>query len=95
VDAIAHEIGRPPDWIRMDVQGLEFEVLSGAACVLREAGGRLRIVAEMHPEQWPDYGIQPAEAVDRLAAFGLRASPLEPGGDPFEQSGHAIIQQLR
>ena len=95
VDQVAAEIGRPPDWIRMDVQGLEFDVLAGASGVLREARRRLRIVAEMHPDQWPDYGIKPPEAVDRLAAFGLCARPLEAGRDPFEQSGHAILEPLR
>lgn len=95
VDEVAEKMGRPPDWIRMDVQGLEFDVLAGAATVLRESAGRLRIVAEMHPEQWPDYGVQPSEAVERLAAFGLRARPLEEGHDPFEQSGHAILEPLR
>lgn len=95
VDAVAAEIGRSPDWIRMDVQGLEFDVLAGAASVLCESRGRLHIVAEMHPEQWPDYGIQPPQAVERLAALGLRARALEAGRDPFEQSGHAILEPLQ
>jgi len=95
IDDVAADIGRPPDWIRMDVQGLEFDVLAGAAAVLRESGGRIRIVAEMHPDQWPDYGVQPSEAVERLAALGLRARPLEAGRDPFEQSSHAILEWLR
>ena len=95
VDEVADDIGRPPDWIRIDVQGLEFDVLAGAARVLREFGSRLRIVAEMHPDQWPDYGVHPSEAVERLAALGLRARSLEPGRDPFEQSSHAILEPLR
>lgn len=94
VDEVAAEIGRPPDWIRMDVQGLEFDVLAGAASVLRESRGRLRIVAEMHPDQWPGYGIEPSEVVHRLAAFGLSAQPVEAGQNPFEQSGHAILEPL-
>jgi len=95
IDEVAAEIGRPPDWIRMDVQGLEFDVLEGAVEVLRETCGRLRMVAEMHPDQWPAYGIKPSEVVDRLAAYGLRARPLEAGQDPFEQSGHAVLEPLR
>jgi FkbM family methyltransferase len=95
VDEAADDIGRPPDWVRMDVQGLEFDVLAGAARVLREFGSRLRIVAEMHPDQWPDFGVHPSDAVDRLAALGLRARSLEPGRDPFEQSSHAILEPLR
>jgi FkbM family methyltransferase len=95
VDSICATLGRPPDWIRMDVQGLEFDVLRGAGAVLREGGGRLRIVAEVHPDQWPDYGIDPGTAADRLAAIGLRARPLRPGDNPFEQSAHAVLEPLR
>jgi FkbM family methyltransferase len=94
IDGIASTLGQPPDWIRMDVQGLEFEVLAGAAEVLRERRGRLRIVAEMHPEQWPDYGVDPRDAHDRFAALGLQASSLVPGEPVFAQGAHAILQPL-
>jgi FkbM family methyltransferase len=92
VDGTAAAIGRPPDWIRMDVQGLEFEVLQGATNVL--ALGRTKIVAEMHPDQWPDYGVQRSEATERFAALGLRARPLVAGGPTFEQSGHVLLEFL-
>jgi FkbM family methyltransferase len=95
VDAVCRSLGRPPDWIRMDVQGLEFDVLRGARDVLHEGRGHLRIVVEMHPEQWPDHGIEPAGAVDLLAALGLRARPLVPGEPAFQQSGHAILEAIR
>lgn len=94
VDAVCAELGRPPDWIRMDVQGLEFDVLEGARGVLREAGGRLKIIAEMHPEQWPEYGIEPRDAARRLADFGLCARALEPGSTVFGQGAHAILEPL-
>jgi len=94
VDDVCEEIGRAPDWIRMDVQGFEFEVLAGARRALRDARAALTIVAEMHPEQWPGYGVQPAEAEERLAALGLRARSLVPGGRPFAQGAHALIEPL-
>ena len=53
----------------MDVQGLELEVLEGARDAIREARGRMKIVAEMHPEQWPDFGVQPNEVHDHFAAL--------------------------
>lgn len=93
VDAVAAALGRPPDWIRMDVQGLEFEALAGARDVLRER--RTRIVAEMHPDQWPDYGVRPSEASERLADLGLRARPLIEGHAVFEQGAHAILEYRR
>jgi FkbM family methyltransferase len=94
VDSVSAELGRPPDWIRMDVQGLEFEVLEGARDAIREAGSRLKIVAEMHPEQWPDFGIRPSDAHGRFAAVGLKARALTPSEPLFTQSGHAILEPL-
>ena len=94
VDDVARQLGRTPDWIRMDVQGLEFDVLEGARRVLDEARGHVRVVAEMHPEQWPDFGIDPRDAHDRLAALGLRARPLTAAEPLFTESGHAILEPL-
>ncbi len=95
VDGICAALGRPPDWIRMDVQGLEFDVLRGASAVIREAGPRLKIVAEMHPQQWPDYGIDPREAADRFADCGLRAEALDGGPPVFEQGAHVILRSVQ
>jgi FkbM family methyltransferase len=94
VDGVCEQFGRLPDWIRMDVQGLEFEVLRGAQGVLEEGGGRVRIVAEMHPEQWPDYGIEPRRAIEVLADLGLRARPLAEGEPLFGQSSHVVLEPL-
>jgi FkbM family methyltransferase len=94
VDAVCQELGRAPDWIRMDVQGLEFEVLQGAREAIREARGRIKIVAEMHPDQWPEFGIAPAQAHDRFGALGLRARPLTPTEPVFTQGGHVALEPL-
>jgi FkbM family methyltransferase len=95
LDEAARELGRPPDWIRMDVQGAEFDVLAGAQTLLRERRRPVRIVAEMHPEQWPDFGVSPAEAADRLASLGLWARSLVPGEPVWSQGAHAILEPLR
>lgn len=92
LDEVCGSWPRLPDWIRMDVQGLEFDVLEGARALLRATRGRIQIVAEMHPDQWPDYGIAPADAADRLADLGLRARPLKPGASPFAQGEHAVLE---
>jgi FkbM family methyltransferase len=92
VDSVVAEIGRPPDWIRMDVQGLEFEVLEGARETIRDSPGRLKIVVETHPEQWPDFGINPREAHDRFAAMGLAARAITPAQPLFTQSGHVVLE---
>lgn len=97
LDDVCRGWDRPPDWIRMDVQGQEFDVLRGARELLREARGRVRIVAEMHPEQWPDYGVPVARAAEVFADLGVRARALPgaaPGDDPFVQGGHAVLEAL-
>lgn len=92
-DVLATE-ARLPDWIRMDVQGQEFDVLRGARELIHATRGALRIVVETHPDQWPDYGVAPADAHDVFASLGLRARPLVAGEPLFVQSGHAILETL-
>ncbi len=94
LDEVCRTLERPPTWIRMDVQGLEFEVLRGARDLLRERRGRLKIAAEMHPQHWPAYGIEPREAGPRLAELGLRARNVVPGEDPFGHDAHSILEPL-
>ena len=52
---------------------------AGASAVDPRGGPRLKIVAEMHPQQWPDHGVDPREAADRFAELGLRVEALEEG----------------
>ena len=94
VDALCTELGRAPDWIRMDVQGAEFDVLSGAREVIQSARRSIKIVLETHPDQWADVGIDAAEAHDRFASLGLRARPITPAEPLFTQGGHVILESL-
>jgi hypothetical protein len=80
-----------PTFIRMDVQGAEFLALRGARELIRAAGPRLTIVAEMHPQCWPAFGMDAASARDILASLRLDGTPLEPGNDLFARDGHAVF----
>src|SRR5215471_6509312 len=93
VDDLCDSIGRAPDWIRMDVQGMEFDVLRGAARLLHESGERIRIVAEMHPAEWLKYGVSPKDAPMLLADLGLRARSLD-DRDPFVVETHALLERI-
>jgi FkbM family methyltransferase len=94
VDELCRRWGRLPDWIRMDVQGREFEVLAGARELIRARRGRLQIIVEVHPEQWAERGIGGAEATDRFAELGLKAAPL-PGAPPlYTQSAHVVMEHM-
>jgi FkbM family methyltransferase len=92
VDAVCTELGRVPDWIRMDVQGFEFDVLSGARETIESARRSIKIVVETHPDQWAEVGIDAAEAHERFAALGLRARPITPAEPLFTQGGHVILE---
>ncbi|HZT76364.1 MAG TPA: FkbM family methyltransferase [Vicinamibacterales bacterium] len=92
IDDLCHGWTRPPDWIRMDVQGLELDVLAGAKNVIRAARDRITVVVEVHPEQWPDYGIRPADVLDVFFALGLEAAPLPARAALFEQGAHVVLK---
>jgi FkbM family methyltransferase len=92
LDEVCAELGVVPAFIRMDVQGAEFHALRGARNTIRAAGPRLTIVAEMHPQCWPGFGIDVSHALDTIASLGLRAAPLEPGGELFGRDGHVVFK---
>jgi FkbM family methyltransferase len=92
LDDVCRESGILPTFIRMDVQGAEFLALRGAREVIRAAGSRLTIVAEMHPQCWPAFGIDREFARATLSSLGLEGTPLEPGSDLFARDGHAILR---
>ena len=54
----------------------------------------MKIVVETHPDQWPEFGIDPREAEDRFRMLGLRARPLKPSDPIFIQGGHVILEPL-
>ena len=92
LDEVCDELGVVPAFIRMDVQGAEFHALRGATHTIRAAGPRLTIVAEMHPQCWPAFGIDVPYALDTIASLGLHAAPLEPGADLFARDGHVVFK---
>lgn len=94
VDGVCQQLGRVPDWIRMDVQGSEFDVLSGAREAIRSVRRSIRIVVETHPDQWADAGIDAAGAHERFADIGLRARSIAPAEPLFTQGGHVILEPM-
>lgn len=91
LDDVCSREAMEPTFIRMDVQGAEWDVLKGARGIIRAAGKRLVIVAETHPQCWPAFNVNAEMALDTLASLGLHAAPLEPGTELFARDGHVVL----
>ena len=95
IDDLCDQMKIRPTFIRMDVQGAEFQALRGARRTIAAAGSRLTIVAEMHPQCWPSFGIDEAHARETIDRLGLSATPLEPGSDLFARDRHIVLTPRR
>jgi FkbM family methyltransferase len=76
-----------PDWMLIDVEGFEFDVLAGAAETIRARGPALSIVAEIHPTLWPLTGWTASSAEALFQSLQRRAVPLVGQGDPLGEYG--------
>jgi FkbM family methyltransferase len=92
IDQVCDRCEIVPSLVRMDVQGAEFHALRGARNTIRRAGARLRIVAEMHPQCWPSFGVDEASARHTIASLGLVAEPLESGTPLFTRDSHIVLR---
>ncbi len=83
-----------PDWMLVDVEGFEFDVLAGAADTIRAGGASLAVIVEIHPTLWPTTGWT-ADAVEQLCtSLGRRPVPLVGQRDPLRDYG-SIELRLR
>jgi FkbM family methyltransferase len=92
VDAFCRARQLQPTLIRMDVQGLEAEVLRGARETLAAMGERLRVVLEVHPQLWPAHGVSPASFDALLAELGRRAQPMVASEPLYTPDAHVLLQ---
>lgn len=79
--------GLQPDWLIVDVEGFEEEVIRGAQGLI--AGHpSLGLVVEMHPDSWGDTGTTRASFSALLARLGRRPVSLTGLRDPL--GGHNL-----
>jgi FkbM family methyltransferase len=81
-----------PDWMLIDVEGFEFDVLAGAVETIRTRGRSLSIVVEIHPTLWPTTGWT-ADKVEQLCgSLGRRPVSLIGQRDPLRDYGSIELQ---
>ena len=86
----AHDLD--PDWILIDVEGFELDVLEGAAETIRRRGRALSIVVEMHPTIWPQPSWTRERAEALLQSIGRRAVAVGAQRDPLADYGAVMLE---
>ena len=82
IDSWCRTAGVRPDWILIDVEGYEFEVLFGARDTIRDC--RPGVVVELHPHLYPKGAATEGEARQLFAELRVRPVPVDdPARDPW------------
>lgn len=86
LDAFCHAA---PDWLLIDVEGFEIQVLRGARQIIPKCRG---LLVELHSGDWEVAGTSRADLERLLEEFSLVATPLSGQVDPFSEHGHVVLQ---
>jgi FkbM family methyltransferase len=79
-----------PQWVKLDTEGAEINILRGARQLLRSGA---TIVCELHPYAWPEFGTSFAELLRLVQDCGRKIEYLDKSLDIEEGAvyGSAII----
>lgn len=87
IDDYCTKEGAFPDWLFIDIEGLEISALLGARKTIARAGAKLGIIVEMHPSVWSDSRTSRKEAERLLREICRDAVPLTGQKDPLAEHG--------
>lgn len=94
IDAFCAARGVAPDWIVMDVEGLELAALEGARETIRRGRGRLGLLVELHPNIWAVAGGSRERLAALLESLGLRAVSLQQHADPLNHQAVVLLEYI-
>jgi hypothetical protein len=94
VDDYCAAHGLVPDWMLIDVEGFEFDVLAGAAETIRRCGPGLSIVVEIHPTLWEATSWTRASVDALLQSLRRKLVPLTGQEDSLGQYGSVLVEPL-
>jgi FkbM family methyltransferase len=87
LDKFSRTTALVPDWLLIDIEGLEIAALRGGVQLISERRAKLGIVVEMHPNVWVASGTDRREAESLLEQLGLSVVPLTGQSDPLADHG--------
>jgi FkbM family methyltransferase len=94
VDDYCAEHHVEPDWMLIDVEGFEFDVVTGATETIRRRGAALSIVVEIHPGLWEPTGWSRTDVDALCRSLGRRILPLTGQRDPLSQYGTVLLEPV-
>jgi FkbM family methyltransferase len=77
IDAFCRDRNLRPQFIKVDVEGAELDVLRGARATIAAAGPSLDLYVEVHPHLWPEFRTSLAEIEQELERQHLRPERLD------------------
>ena len=91
LDSYVEATGVVPDWILIDIEGLEISALLGASRLISRRGSATGFVVEFHPDLWASAGTSEAEARSTLNKLGLHILPITGQRDPWREYGSVYL----